>query len=106
MNAVDGQEDHDGEVGNEQRGVKAVPLVKAAEGLVCRLRPEKMAKPGGGWGVKGQMQRQRKLVEQTRGEIQNGCNRCEQNTPPEDLTGIQPLVHDTAYSVMQNPRMA
>ena len=34
VNAIDGQDDHDEEVGDEQREVKPVPLVKAVEGLV------------------------------------------------------------------------
>ncbi|WP_082661707.1 hypothetical protein [Terracidiphilus gabretensis] len=37
MQAVDGEQDHDGEVGDEERGVKGVPAIEVVEGGVGPL---------------------------------------------------------------------
>jgi hypothetical protein len=37
VQAVDGEQDHDGEIGDEERGVKGVPAIEVVEGGVCPL---------------------------------------------------------------------
>jgi hypothetical protein len=43
VQAVDGQHNHDGEVGNEQHRIEAVPAIEALEGLVSVLLLEEVA---------------------------------------------------------------
>jgi hypothetical protein len=37
VQAVDGEQDHDGEVRDEERGVKGVPAIEVIEGGICPL---------------------------------------------------------------------
>jgi hypothetical protein len=80
MDAVDGEDDHDGEIRDEQRGVEGVPGVEALEGLVGVLGLEKVTKAVG--GVERQVQGDRQTVEKTDDWIQDACNRGDQKTPP------------------------
>jgi len=82
MNTVNREYDHYGEIGNEQRGVKAVPGIESAEGLVSGLHPQKMAEAILR-GEEGQMQCYGQSRYQARGEVQTVCNRSEQNKPPK-----------------------
>jgi hypothetical protein len=81
MDAVDGEDDHYGEVGDEQGSVEGVPGVEALEGLIGVLGFEKVAKAVG--GVKSQVRGDWQLVEKTDDWIEDAGNRGDQKTPPE-----------------------
>jgi hypothetical protein len=80
MDAVDGEDDHDGEIRDEERGVEGVPGVETFEGLVGVLGLEKVTEAVG--SVEGQVQGDRQTVEKTDDWIQDACNRGDQKTPP------------------------
>jgi hypothetical protein len=75
MDAVDGQHDHDGEVGDEQRRVKRVPVVEALEGLVGGLHCFEVVEEtvlGGEGEKRGEPRGQR--PEEDAGEAGNGID--------------------------------
>jgi hypothetical protein len=45
MDAIEGENHHHHEVGNQQRGVKKVPVIQVLEGLVGVMRPEVVLQP-------------------------------------------------------------
>jgi hypothetical protein len=81
MDAVDGEDNHDGEVGDEQRGVEGIPGIEAFKGLIGVLGFEEVAEAVG--RVEGQMQGDRQPVEKTDNWIEDAGNRGDQKTPPE-----------------------
>ncbi len=92
MDAVDGEQDHDGEVGDEQRRVKRVPVIEALEGLVCGLHCFEVVDEtvlGGEGEKRGEPRGQR--PEEDAGEagngIQKGHKRGEQGRTSTDPIG-------------------
>jgi len=81
VNAVDRKEDHDRKVGEQQRCIETVPAVEALEGLVGVLRLEEVA-PAGLRGEECQIERRSQPKQYAGDQIQTGCNRSYQNTPP------------------------
>ena len=87
MNAVDGQYNHDGEVGQEQRRVKKVPVVEVLEGLISSLHrlqvvAQAILRCKGEMRTNPQRQPENSGLNQAGGGFQKGFKRGEQGEPP------------------------